>query len=200
MTKSVIGMKTNVWFSADAPHTDTECLRTRPIPQETFIGQLLDDFGQAWLDGAKSVVDPRFNDGCDRLPLWTILAWKRMAVLIKEREKWAMSYQWLEKQRSRGKEGGETQRVVAKLGDIAEEKPEETMRKKIIRRFHEILKGEQDDRAVGTGLERQFRWISAKGGQVSVGIPAIGNTANAVAVATTHAVKVSITRIKVYRT
>jgi len=50
------------------------------------------------------------------------------------------------------------------------------------------------------GLEHQFCWISAKGGQVSIGIPAIGNMANAVAVATTHAVKVSITRIKVYRT
>ena len=83
--------------------------------------------------------------------------------------------------------------VRTKLGDIAEEKPEETMRKKIICRFHEILKGEQDDRAVGTGLERQYRGISAKGGQVSDGIPAMGNMANAVAVATTHAVKVSIT-------
>lgn len=82
--------------------------------------------------------------------------------------------------------------VHTKLGDIAEEKPEETMCKKIIHHFHEILRGEQDDRAVGTGLERQFRWISAKGGQVSVGIPATGNMANAVAVATAHALKVSI--------
>ncbi|KIJ95153.1 hypothetical protein K443DRAFT_338244 [Laccaria amethystina LaAM-08-1] len=91
--------------------------------------------------------------------------------------------------------------VRTKLGDIAEEKPEETMLKKIIRRFHEILKGEQDDRAVGTGLERQFRRISAKGGgQVSVGIPAIGNTANAVAVATIHAVKALEQRQKVFRT
>ena len=110
--KSITGTKTKVWFSADAPHTDTECLRTRPVPQEKLIQQLLNNFGQAWLDGAKSVVDPRFNNGCNRLPLWTILAWKRMVVLIKEQEKWSMSYQWLEKQRSQGKQGSETRRVV----------------------------------------------------------------------------------------
>ena len=112
MIKSIIGMKTRVWFSADAPCTDTACLQTRPIPQEKLIKQLLEDFGQAWFDGAKPVVDSRFNDGCDHLPLWIILAWKQMVVLIKEREKWAMSYQWLEKQRNQGKQGGETQRVV----------------------------------------------------------------------------------------
>ena len=80
-----------------------------------------------------------------------------------------------------------------KLGDITQEKPEETMHKKIICRFHEILKEGQDDCAVGTGLEHRKHWISAKGGQVSSSIPATGNTANAVAVATTHAVKVNIT-------
>ena len=53
------------------PVTDTECLRTQPVPQEKVLDQLLKDFGQAWFDGAKSVVDPRFNDGHDRLPLWT---------------------------------------------------------------------------------------------------------------------------------
>lgn len=67
------------------------------------------------------------------------------------------------------------------------------MRKKIICRFHEILKEEQDDRAVGTGLKRRARWISAKGGQASESNPATGNTANAVAVATTHAAKVNVT-------
>jgi len=82
--------------------------------------------------------------------------------------------------------------VRMKLGDITEEEPEETMRKKIICRFHEILKEEQDDCAVGTGLERRAHWISAKGGQASDGIPAAGNTANAVAVATTHAAKVIV--------
>ena len=110
--KSVTGTKTKVWFSTDAPITNTECLRTRPVPQEKVVDQLLNDFGQAWLDGAKSVVDPRFNDGHDRLPLWTLLAWKRMVVLIKEQEKWATSYRWLEKQRGQGKHGGETRKVV----------------------------------------------------------------------------------------
>jgi len=63
-----------------------------------------------------------------------------------------------------------------KLGDITKEKPEETTHKKIIRCFHKILKEEQDDCAIGTGLECWACWISAKGGQASDGIPAAGNT------------------------
>jgi len=82
--------------------------------------------------------------------------------------------------------------VRTKLGDITKEKPEETTCKKIICRFHKILKEEQDDCAIGTGLERQACWISVKGGQGSDGIPAAGNTANAVAVATMHAAKVIV--------
>ena len=35
-----------------------------------------------------------------------------MVVLIKEQEEWAMSYQWLEKQRDQGKKGGETWKMV----------------------------------------------------------------------------------------
>ena len=71
--QSITGTKTNIWFSTDAPITDTKCLQIQPVPQEKVLNQLLNNFGQAWLDGAKSVVDPRFNDGHDRLPLWTIL-------------------------------------------------------------------------------------------------------------------------------
>ena len=70
-SNGITGAKTKAWFSSEAPVTDTECLQTRPIPQEKILDQLLKDFGQAWFDGTKSVVDPRFNDGCDRLPLWT---------------------------------------------------------------------------------------------------------------------------------
>jgi len=53
------------------------------------------------------------------------------------------------------------------------------------------LKEEQDDLAIGTGLERKARWISAKGGQASSSKPAAGNAANAVVTATTQATKVS---------
>ena len=54
---NVTGTKTKVWFSADAPITNTECLRTRSVPQEKVIDKLLNDFGKTWIDGAKSVVD-----------------------------------------------------------------------------------------------------------------------------------------------
>ena len=72
------------------------------------------------------------------------------------------------------------------------ENPAETLQKKIIRRFHEILGEEQDDVAVGTGYERKAHWIqAAKGGQ-SADKAATGNTANAVAAATLNATKVRI--------
>ena len=58
-------------------------------------------------------------------------------------------------------------------------------------RIHEIVKEEQTDLAVGTGLERRARWISAKGGQTSDSSPVARNTANAIATATTHAAKVN---------
>jgi len=92
-------MKISTWFSKDTPTTDPECLRMRHVPPKRVLTQLLSAFGQEWLDGAKSIVDPRFNDGRDRLPLWTIRFWKKMADVISERDKWAKSYQWLEKQR-----------------------------------------------------------------------------------------------------
>ena len=81
---------------------------------------------------------------------------------------------------------------VRTKGQRREEKPSETMRKKIIRRLHEILREEQDDVAVGTGSERKARWTqAAKGGQ-SVDGTATGNTANAIAAATSNATKVRI--------
>ncbi len=75
-------------------------------------------------------------------------------------------------------------------------KTPETIRKQLIRRFHEILREGQEEVAVGTGCERKARWVSAKGGQAS-GIVSrdepgnlTGNSFNAVAVATTATAKV----------
>jgi len=56
------------------------------------------------------------------------------------------------------------------------------------------LKEEQNGLAVGTGLEHQAHWISAKGGQASNSSPAARNMANAVATATAHAAKVNATK------
>lgn len=74
----------------------------------------------------------------------------------------------------------------------ATRKPE-TIRRQLIRRFHEILKEEQGDIAPGTGSERKARHIiSAKGGQTkeSSDCDTAGNALNAIAAATSAADKV----------
>lgn len=73
--------------------------------------------------------------------------------------------------------------------------PKKTERQKLIRRMHEVLKESQSDVAVGTRCERKARWTTAaKGGQVDedASAAASGNTANAIAAATTQAMKVSV--------
>jgi hypothetical protein len=61
---------------------------------------------------------------------------------------------------------------------------ETTMRGKIIRELHEVLKEVQDDVAIGTGADRGRRWTDNRA-------PAPGNAANAALAAATVAKKVS---------
>jgi hypothetical protein len=149
ISNSIPLMKISIWFSKDTPTTDPECLRMRHIPPESVLIQLLSVFGQEWLDGAKSIVDPRFNDGQDRLPLWTIRFWKKMADVINDRDKWAKGYQWLEKQRG-AKHDEETNVVVEEalqtLGTIH-------WRKKL-----KYCRGTVDTRCLTTLLGN--RWLS----------------------------------------
>lgn len=50
-----------------------------PIPNDDFLDKLNDDTGQAWLDGARSIIDQRFNDGRDRLLLCAVTYWREMS-------------------------------------------------------------------------------------------------------------------------
>lgn len=52
--------------------------------------------GQSWLDGMKSIMDPRFNDGGDQLPLWTITFWKDVVALNEKQKLWKQSVKWLD--------------------------------------------------------------------------------------------------------
>lgn len=58
------------------------------------------------------------------------------------------------------------------------------LRGQIIRQFHEALKEAQDERAAGTGLERDARWRGE--------VPAAGNAANAAAAAAKVSKQVSV--------
>jgi hypothetical protein len=80
----------------------------------------------------------------------------------------------------------------------ADSSHETTMRGKIIREFHEMLKEAQDDVAIGTGADRGRRWTDnrapAPGGREGiVAAPEIlaGNAANAALAADAVAKRVS---------
>ncbi|TFK77245.1 hypothetical protein BDN72DRAFT_953706 [Pluteus cervinus] len=83
------------WFSIDAPHTQPACLLTRDIPSATCLNQLDQRLGQAWFEGAKSISDPRYNNGRDRIPLWAITFWKTVARILSLREMWLASASWI---------------------------------------------------------------------------------------------------------
>ncbi|KXN82808.1 hypothetical protein AN958_02140 [Leucoagaricus sp. SymC.cos] len=51
------------WFSNGEVDGDPHLLRSRPIPPPNFLAQLTERLPQAWLDGAKSIADFRFNEG-----------------------------------------------------------------------------------------------------------------------------------------
>ncbi|PPQ73525.1 hypothetical protein CVT25_012435 [Psilocybe cyanescens] len=78
LSSEIISSKTSTWFSADKPTTNN-ILVSRPVPSPDFINNLKAAYGQAWLDGAQSIVDQCFNDGTDHLPLWIISFWKAVA-------------------------------------------------------------------------------------------------------------------------
>jgi hypothetical protein len=62
-SSALITSKPTAWFSNDSPRSNIDCLADRPIPNDAFLNELAAIEGQAWLNGAQSFVDPRFNDG-----------------------------------------------------------------------------------------------------------------------------------------
>jgi hypothetical protein len=94
-SSAIISSKPESWFSKDMPHTNLEHYFARPIPNDTFVDELHKSSGQAWLDGAKSIVDQRFNDGEDRVPLCIIEYWKQMGQVAKGRAAWRNCQNWM---------------------------------------------------------------------------------------------------------
>ncbi|KAJ6563475.1 hypothetical protein B0H10DRAFT_1966113 [Mycena sp. CBHHK59/15] len=91
--------ETHLWFSKDAPKPNGWGLLediTRGIPPRSVLDLLRRKFPQAWLDGCQSISDPRFNDGADRLPLWTLTFWEKMAEVAKHQALWKRSAAWLD--------------------------------------------------------------------------------------------------------
>lgn len=87
--------QTNGWFSDDAALTPPNILLNRPIPPADVLKNLNEAAGQMWFDGAVSIVDPRFNDGTERFPLWILTLWNEVATMIQHQKQWSLSVRWL---------------------------------------------------------------------------------------------------------
>ena len=99
----IIMTSTSLWFSKEPAHDNIRILLNRPIPSTEFLTDLDGAFGQAWLDGAQSIVDWRYNDGRERFPLWVMSLWKKTGEIIKQQSLWKRGCHWLhaEKQKSK---------------------------------------------------------------------------------------------------
>ena len=121
VSAELISIKTDLWFSIDPPKTLVDnAILSRWIPSLEFLSQLEKSFGQAWFNGAKSVVDPRFNEGRDRLPLWIITYWREIAWCKELQSIWVASMSWLDREESKGKTSLELiQNVRQLLGELS---------------------------------------------------------------------------------
>jgi hypothetical protein len=85
----------STWFSESPPQTNLSLLATRPIPNDDFLDQLESIKGQAWLNGAQAIIDHRYNDGADLLPLCALTYWRDMSKVVKARMAWCKCERWL---------------------------------------------------------------------------------------------------------
>ncbi|KAJ7839267.1 hypothetical protein B0H13DRAFT_1911332 [Mycena leptocephala] len=97
-SSALVFSKAESWFSTDTPTTAVDCLLSRPIPPLQFLEDLSKAVGQAWFDGCTSIVDPRYNDGRDRLPLWSLTLWQEWARVVKDQNMWRRSRDWTDKE------------------------------------------------------------------------------------------------------
>jgi len=86
------------WFSCKEPsavsHKDTfKNVMQRTIPSRDFINKLDQELGQQWLDGKRSIVDPRYNHV--RYPLWVLTIWREISLLINKQKDWREAYTFI---------------------------------------------------------------------------------------------------------
>ncbi len=67
-------------------------MKSRPIPPSDYIKTLWSAFGQAWFDGAQSVVDFRYKQS--RLPLYVITYWDEMSRALQHAKSWKRARGW----------------------------------------------------------------------------------------------------------
>ena len=95
-SNALVNLKPETWFSPEPPNEDTIQLTSRVIPSRHHTEKLKDVFGQALLNGAKSIMDPYYKTS--RLPLFAIKFWLEMHQVLDIQSKWHASTLWLRKQ------------------------------------------------------------------------------------------------------
>jgi hypothetical protein len=81
------------WFDLEeptisGPNAVRNVLWKRTVPPKSTILKLEATVGQKWLDGCKSITDPRFDHGKIRLPLWTLKLWRALGDILDKRRDW----------------------------------------------------------------------------------------------------------------
>ena len=69
-----------------------------------FLRDLEKEFGQAWFDGARSIVDHRFNNSTERFPLWVLSFWWKLSETVATRNNWQKGCQWLDSEENRARD------------------------------------------------------------------------------------------------
>ena len=93
--------KAEISFRKEAPNVlRTSALSTQNIPPLAWLNSLKDAFGQAVLDGKKSIVDPQYPGS--QVPLWWISFWIELHNIHKIQQDWKSAMEWVEKRTSGG--------------------------------------------------------------------------------------------------
>ncbi|KAL1661458.1 hypothetical protein GGF50DRAFT_61078 [Schizophyllum commune] len=94
---SFVALKVSSFFSKDEPgEVDPVALLSRSIPAADVLLRYENTLGQAWLDGARSIVDQRYNAGRDRLPFWVLGVWRFSADASSKNKRWRAARQYLQ--------------------------------------------------------------------------------------------------------
>ncbi|KAH9835199.1 uncharacterized protein C8Q71DRAFT_858853 [Rhodofomes roseus] len=83
------------WFTQDVSNTDVTVLMERSLPSRDYVESLEKASNQAWLNGAQSMHDLRYNDRRERLPLYTLTAWHDLLEIRDAQQSWKSSRSWL---------------------------------------------------------------------------------------------------------
>ena len=111
------------WFSKSLPSNDLTFLLTWSIPPPALVDHLWSDCRQQWFDSAKSIIDPRFNNGTDCLPLWVITYWKQMQETIRIQEDWRERKEWPKEQSYSGLMALEVKRALTVFDTMSWQAP-----------------------------------------------------------------------------